>query len=427
MSKDNKNLYITYAAVLGITTILWLLAKGDVTLVVRFPVPSLVQISALFAAVLVSLNLMLAARLKFFEDFFGGLDKVYRQHKITGKIAFYLMLIHPTLLLFKSSSFLINFQSYFLNFSVPAYNYGKIALLGFATLVALTIYIKLAYHVWLITHRFIILPLIFLTLHVATIPSDVSYFLPLRAWVMGALLVGIAIYVYKVILYKYIGPKHLYSIKDVNSRGQIVEIILSPSRNKLNFEPGQFVFAVFSSKSVSSEEHPFSISSSPLDSDIRLSIKKSGDFTLKLSALKSGESVSLFGPYGQFGKRALSTNKKVVMVAGGIGVTPFLSIIKYAYSKNIVNKFQLVYSYKNDSESQYKEELLGMLSTQLATHNSDKHGHLTAENVGRITGGLSGKLVLLCGPKRMMKDLTEQMLKVGVDRQNIIFEDFDLK
>ncbi len=425
--KARKNLTTTYTFLLGGTLILWLMAKSDLSLITRFPVSSLTQLAGLFAAVLVGLNLLLAARLKYFENLFGGLDKVYKQHKLTGKVAFYLMLVHPTLLLFGSAGLWQNIKIYFLNISYMPYNYGKLALFGFTLLIVLTLYSKLSYHIWLFTHRFMVVPLVFLALHVATIPSDVSVFLPLRIWILGVLSIGLIMYIYKVLLYKQFGPRFKYEINKVTLRGAIAELELSPVGKTLNFEPGQFAFAVFSSKAVTTEEHPFSISSSPESPNIRLSIKRSGDFTSTLTGLTKGEFVFLYGPYGQFGKRALSSSKEVVMIAGGIGVTPFLSIANYANTKKITSKFRLFYSYKNDSESQYKEELAKLLGGSLFAHNSDRNGHLTAEIIKQKIGDLSNKLILLCGPRTMMKSLTAQLLAAGVTRQNIIFEDFDLK
>jgi predicted ferric reductase len=244
---------------------------------------------------------------------------------------------------------------------------------------------------------------------------------------MGLLIVGVAVYVYKVILYKFIGPRLEYAISQINLRGAITEIILKPISTTINYEPGQFAFVVFNNPVVGLEEHPFSLSSSPSNELVRLSIKKSGDFTSTLPSLKKGDQVLIYGPYGQFGRRVFATNKQVLMIAGGIGITPFLSIVNYIKDKNLKINYKLMYTYKNDSDSAYKEELVALCGDRLVTHHSDKMGHLTADIVRKNTGELTNKLILLCGPRRMMIDLTNQFLRLGVKRQNIIFEDFDLK
>lgn len=426
-TRARRNLFFVYLVFIGITTVLWLLSKSSLNFIARFPNIALAQILGLTAASLISLNLLLSARLKFFENLFGGLDKVYKQHQLTGKIVFALILAHPIFLLFGRAGLERLIKIYLLDFGEVAYNYGKFAVLGFFILISLTIFIKLPYHIWRRTHQFMIVPVIFVNLHVITISSDVSTFLPLKVWILGLLQVGVLFYIYKVILYPFIGPKFEYKIKRVNVRGLITEIVLSPQKKPLFFEPGQFVFAVFNSKNVTTEEHPFSISSSPHQNEIRLSIKKSGDFTSTLPELKSGDIVKLYGPYGQFGRRALSSKKEVLMIAGGIGVTPFLSLTNYIKNKSIELNYKIIYSYKNDTESIYKEELVELCGDKLITHHSDKNGHLTGKVIQEKVGPIQNKLIFLCGPKNMMLSLTKQFLDMGVKRRNIIFEDFDLK
>jgi len=184
---------------------------------------------------------------------------------------------------------------------------------------------------------------------------------------------------------------------------------------------------IFGNHEIGDEEHPFSISSAPGEKLIRLSIKKSGDFTSTLPKLKAQDKVKLYGPYGAFGRIALVSKKEVVMIAGGIGITPFLSIVNYIKNKNINLKYKLIYSYKNETDSSYKEELMEIAGDKLVTHNSDRSGHLTAKSIADKVGGLTNKTILLCGPKGMMSALTSQFLEMGVKRRNIIFEDFDLK
>lgn len=430
-SRARRNLIIIYLIFFGIIALLWLLAKPNLNIIVRFPYMAANQLSGLLTVSLISLNLLLASRAKLFENLFGGLDKVYKQHQLTGKIAFAMMIAHPTFLFLGASSLSRALRFYLLDFGEVAYNYGKLALLFFTILIVLTIFIKLPYHIWRRTHQLMIIPVIFATLHVATVSGDIGEFAPLGLWTFSLLGIGIVSYVYKVILYPYIGPKIEYKIQKVNIRGIITEIILLPINKQLFFEPGQFVFAVFDpvkrGSGITSEEHPFSISSSPDQDFIRLSIKKSGDFTATMPQLKPGEMVKLYGPYGQFGKRALTSKKEVLMIAGGIGITPFLSIVNYISNKNINLDYKLIYSYKNDTDNTYKEELEALAKEKLTTHHSDRNGHLTAELIQEKTGDLKNKLILLCGPKGMMKSLTKQFIAMGVQRKNIIFEDFDLK
>jgi predicted ferric reductase len=425
--KSRRNILLLYAVFLSTTLILWLSGKTNINSVFLFPYLSLTQISGLFAATLISLNVLLSCRFKFIENLMGGLDKVYKQHQLTGKIAFSLMVAHPIFLLVSASNIVQAINIYLFDLSYAPYNYGKLALLSFIILISLTIFIKLPFHVWRRTHQLMIIPLVFASLHVATIESDVGSNSVLTIWVLGLLVVSIAMYVYKVILYKFIGPKFEYRVQEVSVRGFITEIILAPIGKVINYEPGQFVFAVFKADGISDEEHPFSISSSPTQENVRLSIKQSGDFTSTLPKLKKGAEVLLYGPYGEFGKKIISSKKDVVLIAGGIGITPFLSTVQYIKDMDITKNYKFVYSYKNEKDSTYKEALAEICGDNLFTNHSDKNGHLTAQKIDGLVGGVKDRKIFICGPKPMMRALTSQFLKMGIKKRDIIFEDFDLK
>lgn len=422
-----RNLFVVYFVFIGITILFWVLSKSDPASIIRFPYISLTQISGLIAISLISLNLLLSARLKIFEDLFGGLDKVYRQHNITGRVSFAFMLAHPVFLLFTTPKLSQALEIYIFNFANLSYVAGRTALLGFTILIVLTIFIRLPYHIWLITHRLMLIPLIATALHVFTVKSDVSTYLPLRYFIFAILFMGITAYVYKVILYRWFGPKYEYCIDKTSLIGDVVEFLLKPKDRRIYFEPGQFVFVKIFSDNIPQEEHPFSISSSPIEEQIRLSIRQSGDYTKKLQQLKKGAKIMLYGPYGQFGKRALSSKQDVVMIAGGIGITPFLSILKYIRSKKIRIKVKLIYSFKSRKKAVYSKELSSLLGKNLIENSSDTKGQITIGKIKNSIGNFQNKLFLLCGPTAMMKSLSKQLLDVGVKRKDIVFESFDLK
>jgi len=429
--KAKRNLLFTYSFICGITILLWAMAKDSLSIILIFPLVSLVQLSGLLAVALLGLNFLLASRLKIFEELFGGLDKVYKQHRFTGEIAFLFMLAHPTLLLISVLNSPSLFRLYAFSFVGTALTYGKLALTWFAIIIIITLFVRLPYHIWRRIHQLMIVPLIFVSVHVLNTKSDVYFYAPLRFWLMGLLAVSITAYVYKVILYKFIGPKFNYEIQKIDIKGQIAELTLSPIKTRLQFEPGQFVFTIFKNKEIGAEEHPFSISSSPTDKDLRLSIKKSGDFTNKLSTSLIGEKVTLYGPYGQFGRRALATNKELVFVAGGIGVTPFLGITNYFSDQRLAKKLDMYYAVHNESEAVYEKELqekINNLGTaRFYTHLSELSGKLTAKTIAGKTDDITKKLIFLCGPRPMMLALTQQFIDMGVKQRNIVFEDFDLK
>jgi len=104
----------------------------------------------------------------------------------------------------------------------------------------------------------------------------------------------------------------------------------------LQFNPGQFVFISFNQESLS-ESHPFPISSGPDENLLRITIKNLGDYTKTLTEkLQKGTIAKIEGPYGVFSYKN-TPNENQIWIAGGIGITPFVSFIKDMFKKRVNN------------------------------------------------------------------------------------------
>ena len=113
------------------------------------------------------------------------------------------------------------------------------------------------------------------------------------------------------------------SVKAINDR--VVAIEMAPRGRAMRFSPGQFVFVQFFQRGISTEAHPFSVSSTPEDGRLRIVVKALGDYTSRLPALRRGAVARIEGPFGKFSHHNCP-NRKQVWIAGGIGITPFLSM-----------------------------------------------------------------------------------------------------
>jgi len=105
------------------------------------------------------------------------------------------------------------------------------------------------------------------------------------------------------------------------------------------------------------QQRPFSICSSSLNKKfIQLAIKVYGEFTQKVITLKKGNNVGISGPYGFFVFNEKKM-KETVLLAAGIGITPFMSIIRYISESELTNKILLFYSNKRIENIVFLEEL----------------------------------------------------------------------
>lgn len=374
-------------------------------------------------------SLILSARYKFLENIFYGLNKVYERHGQIGKTAFYLMLCHP-LLIFYSYFGTFNFKT-FLDFITPKtntwpINFGILALFLLIVLISLTIYFKPKYHIWKRTHKFMGLAFFLGGLHGFLMPSDLASFLPLKIYMLTLSTLGLFSYVYHTVLGFYTTKKYKYKVREVRDLGEnITEVILEPMHEKLNFISGQYAFINFDSITTGSESHPFSFSSKDGEDTISFTIKNLGDFTSKVKNLETGTMAHLEGPFGKFSYKE-ADSKKQIWIAGGIGITPFLSMAK-SITHEADYSIDLYYCVRNEKEAVYLNELLALRDEKvnIIPHFSDTMGFINADII-KEKSGLEEKSIFICSPVFMIKMLKKQFSLKGVPGSSIYSEEFSL-
>lgn len=377
---------------------------------------------------LFSVTLFLNTRLRFLENYFGGLNRVYIAHHNLGGLAFILLLFHPLFTVAKYLLISTNAAAFLLPGKDIYVTLGSVGLLSMMLLLIFTFYIKLPYHVWKITHKFLGVTFVFGILHSFLIPSDISNYPPLKIYMLLLLSMGIFSVIYRTVLGKYLIKKSEFLVESVKKlEDEIWEINLTPKEQLFKFSPGQFVFISFKSKQLSSESHPFSICSSHREQNLKLSVKNLGDFTSQIGKLEKGDLVFIEGPFGFFSSEKYP-GKNQIWVAGGIGITPFLSMARSFKNEIHVDLF---YQVRQENETIAIEELKNIAKNNnnfhLFTHFSAVNGRLTTENILKISGNLIGKEIFICGPVPMMKSLRDQFLQLRVKGENIHSEEFDLK
>lgn len=130
------------------------------------------------------------------------------------------------------------------------------------------------------------------------------------------------------------------------------------NQNYLNYKAGQFVIVDLGTKEdTKGPTRAFTIASSPTDKDVvQISTRiRDTPFKQKLSKLEKGSSVRITGPEGDFILPDDYSNR-VVFLSGGIGVTPFRSMIKYATDKQLPVKITMFDSNRNQANILYKDE-----------------------------------------------------------------------
>ncbi|OGD68779.1 hypothetical protein A2996_00975 [Candidatus Campbellbacteria bacterium RIFCSPLOWO2_01_FULL_34_15] len=417
-----------------IPLILWIIMKPlDSRFVDFFSIfTSFGQITGLLGIILFAITLILSARLHFLENYFGGLDKVYNIHHKLGVISFVFLAIHPLLLAIKlipisvitSAKFLIPSSNWTINF-------GIFSLLLMITILIVTFFAKWKYPNLKFAHKFLGTAFFLGALHTFLTPSDVSQDIFLRVYILGFSAIAILVYLQRSILGNFMTKKITYIVESLNIFGKdVVEIIMNPRDKKIQFTAGQFIFIKFEGANVSNEYHPFTISSAPHDDKLRLTIKALGDWTSELKNLKTGIIAKIEGPFGEF-SYLKSKYKKQIWIAGGIGVTPFLSMLRdLKVNKHDGLKIDFYYTTKSADEKVFVDEILAiekeLKNIKINLYTSDERGHLNAGVINSAVGNLEETDIFMCGPFNMMNNLKKQFVLLGVKKNSIHTEEFKL-
>lgn len=396
------------------------------------------SITGIIAMVLFALNFVLSTRLKLFDTIFGGLNKAYISHHIIGGLALIIMLMHPFFLAVRHLPESFQYAALFLLPSFApnadwAENFGAFALYLTVILLVITFYVKLPYQKWLNTHRFLGLALLLAGIHVFLIPSDTYDDVFLRVYMLSIVAIGLAAFVYHTILGRIlIRHSHMLvqNVEQLNNK--VVRITLTPTsqHSVINFTPGQFVFVRFKSEGIKYEYHPFSITSREGDISITVIVKALGDFTASLKNLEIGSSAEVEGAFGSFGKN-LKLGNQQTWIAGGIGITPFLSLAKSLKGDESVELFYVVETPQDLVEFQELNAVSKLLGENftLKLYPTNIHEKFISGEyiINNSSSDLKTRQVLICGPPPMMKSMRAQLKAAGVRNSNIHTEEFALQ
>ena len=389
---------------------------------------SLGQITGLLGMILFSLNLILSNRSRFFDRMFGGLHYFYNYHKQLGMISFCMILFHPLLLMVKYLANSVQSAALFLlpgtDFAITT---GIIALLLMIILLVITIYTKIKYHIWRFSHKFMVVVFVFAIIHTMFVSSDISNDMFLRYYIFTFAFVGLLLGAYRSFLRKIFNKDFEFKVVKVNIlNNSVAEIEIEPVDRKMEFRSGQFIFIRFVGVGISSEPHPFSIASFTGDDNLKIVIKSLGDYTSTINRLTPGMLARVEGPFGSFYENNNSV-KKEIWIAGGVGITPFLSMARSI--GNINHNIDLCYCLKNPSEAVLLNELnaISVLNNKFRVFPwySETQGFINGDIIEKGSSGLMDTDIYICGPLPFMRILQNQFISKGVDKANIHFEEFN--
>lgn len=208
------------------------------------------------------------------------------------------------------------------------------------------------------------------------------------------------------------------------------------------FQAGQYASINFPDHRYLNGFRPFSIASSPTrPQEIEFGVRTNGRFTGALKHLAVGDRATVQGPFGSFTLRGVQ-KRPVVMLAGGIGITPFIGMIRALTDTQAATPIILLYSARNRTETAYHVEL-----QRLAKRNPKFRYQLHLTDAGQtvadkqiVSAKITGEEILkfadenfwnatffLCGPAPFMQAMENTLLAMGIPDAHIRSESFSVK
>jgi predicted ferric reductase len=392
---------------------------------------------------MLALQPVLSARFKWIEAS-PGLDRVLAFHRATGVTAGVFAVLHPSMLAFHygSTSLLTGPLS---SWYMTAGRVTLLILLLYGVSAVFRAALRIPFQKWLRMHN-ALAPVILAGgfLHSWFMLAQKEMPLSLRLFWVVVTSAALFSYIHLTIYQRLSARRKPYTVSAVNRMtANVWEIVMDPPRGKerLSFLPGQFLFITFMrGRGLPREEHPFTISSSPSEKDhISVAIKESGDFTATIGKTHPGDKAAIQAPYGRFSHLLHPRERKLVFIAGGIGVTPFLSMLRFMRDTGSRTNVALFYANRTEDDIAFRTELEAMTEGEaepslelihiLSSPSDDwagERGRVSARLLERHLSTLEEAAFYVCGPPPMMDSVVTELLLAGVSSRCIHMEKFAL-
>lgn len=219
-------------------------------------------------------------------------------------------------------------------------------------------------------------------------------------------------------------PVKIKSIDHVTH--DVLRIVLEKPE-EANFHPGQATEIFIDKEGWQNEGRPFTFTSLPSDDYLEFTIKTYPDHkgvTDELLSLEAGDTLIINDIFG-----AIEYKGEGTFIAGGAGVTPFISIFRDLKSKNKIGNNTLLFSNKTEGDIILKDEFQQMLGGKfiniLSEEKTEKypHGRISEDFIKNNAASLDSYFYL-CGPPPMMDAVIEQLENLNVPKERIVMEEF---
>lgn len=376
-----------------------------------------------------------------------GIDVVIRFHRQIALAGGAMVVAHPVIIFVDQPALLR-----LLDFTSAPWRarFGLASVVLLALLTVMAVWRKrlgVRYEPWRVTHGlFAVLAVAFALAHVELVGYYVSLPWKRGLWVaMSAAMV--ALLVYTRLVKPLLLRRRPWRVAEVRAeRGASTTLVFEPEgHDGMEFAPGQFAWLTLADSPFAVEEHPFSFSSSASRPERpEMTIKELGDFTSRVRETAVGRRAFLEGPHGAFTIDRYD-GPGYVFIAGGVGITPIMSMLRTLADRGDTRHHELVYQARTEDDLTFREEIDALaapgaegeappLDLEVVYVLSRPSEGWTGET-GRVTTELLRRHVVddwpshkyfVCGPQAMMDAVEGELLAGGVPLHHIYTEEFAL-
>ncbi|HSK60240.1 MAG TPA: ferredoxin reductase family protein [Actinomycetospora sp.] len=314
----------------------------------------------LLAACLLVVVVVVPSRVRTLTRSFG-VDRILGLHRWLGILAVVLVGLHMAVAIVSHPRLLNPFQS---SAAAQAGWTSAVGLLLVGFVAARGRRPGARYEIWARLHVLLAgAALVLAGLHVFWLGNLVAD--PVMRWVLSALvLVLLGVLAHRWVWRPLFSRQGAYVVYGVRRESPTVStLVLAPvhlRRGGLRFAPGQFVWLRLRRGVVGAEEHPFTIASSArVTGRLELTVRDQGDFSGLLSTLRTGSKVWLDGPHGSFTAEIAHDSPGLVLLAGGVGITPMMSMLRTLADRGDDRTHRLVVAQRG-TEPLFADELTAL-------------------------------------------------------------------
>ncbi len=400
---------------------------------------SMGRVCGLLGTYFILLQFLLRARIQPIEKIIGFMQ-IDRLHKKNGYLAISLLFLHP-LLLTLGYSFTAK-KSIVDQFLIFLFHYDDVltaflGLMAFLIVIGTSIYIvrkKMPYHWWYFIHLLTYIAIILAFGHQLSNGEDLiaNPIFSIFWYLLYIVVFGATLY-YKIIRVGYMYYKHRFYIADVvkETPDTVSLYIKGKNMESIQYEAGQFSFLHLLGKGLWWDVHPFSISCAPNGEYIRFTIKASGDYTKKVPLVPINTPVLLDMPHGEFTLNQ-ADNKKLLFIAGGVGLTPLRAMLEaagksYDLALILANKTVADIILRTELEKLSKENAVPLFYVISGDPNyPGLKGFVSVPLIQQAVPDFLERDIFICGPPIMMKLVSSALIQEGVLPDRIHIEEFSL-